>query len=708
MLDKISKFISKHSGLVVIIAILLLIPSAIGAIRTRVNYDILSYLPEDLDSSKGTKELEDTFHSAATTMLIVEGMPPKYTEELRSKIADIDGVSDAFWIDSIVDISFPKEMLPDKVRDMFYSKTADATMMVVNYDKPGAADETRNALAQIYSICNEKCFVAGVSAITDDIAKLVDTQMPLYVVIAVVLSLIALLFALDSWFLPLVLLLTIGFAIMYNMGTNIFLGEISYITKAIAAILQLAVSMDYSIFLVSRFEEEKKNYEHRHDAMAEAIKAAFSSLFGSSLTTAAGFFALCFMRLTLGKDIGIVMVKGVVLSVITVILVLPGMILFFDKLINKFKHRNLVPSFKKINGGAVKYSKTITIIFLIMFIPTAIMQNKVELYYNITRALPQDLPSIVATDKLKKDFDMASTHFVIVDDSLPRYELESMESEIEELDGISSLLAYDKIIGSSIPDSFIPQQIKDICKKGGKQMLMINSKYEAASDEENNQIDELTRIVKSYDETALVTGEGPMTKDLFETCAVDFKVTNYISILAILLIVGIVFKSFTVPIVLVSTIELAIFLNMSISFIMGKPIPFISPTVISCIQLGATVDYAILMTTRFKEEMQSGKNRLEAIYDASRASTHSIVTSSLVLFCATLGVGLISDIEIISSMCIMLARGAVISGLVSLLVFPAVLFAFEPLFEKTTPSWPKGEKVSFGKNKGNKAVKVVR
>lgn len=702
MLDKISKFISKHSGLVVIIAIILLIPSFFGMIKTKVNYDILSYLPEELDSSKGTKELEDTFQNAATTMLIVEDMPPKYCEDLKEKIENIDGVSKAFWINSLVDISFPKEMLPEKLKDMFYSKETNATMMVVEYSNPGASSETRQALAEIYAACNEKCFLAGVSAITDDIAKLVDSEMPVYVVIAVVLSLIALFFCLDSYILPFVLMITIGFAVLYNMGTNIFLGEISYITKAIAAILQLAVSMDYSIFLVSRFEEEKKNFEHRHDAMAEAIKAAFSSLFGSSLTTAAGFFALCFMRLSLGKDIGIVMVKGVVLSVITVILVLPGMILCFDKLINRFKHRNLVPSFSKINGVAIKYSKIITILFLVLFIPTAIMQSKVELYYNITKALPADLPSIVATDKLKKDFDMASTHFILVDDDLKRSDLEKMEKEIENVEGISSLLAYDKIIGSSIPDSFIPQEIKDICKKDGRQMIMINSKFEAAEDEENEQINTLTEIVKRYDETALVTGEGPMTKDLFETCAVDFKVTNYISIFAILLIVGIVFKSVTIPIVLVSTIELAIFLNMSVSFLMGKAIPFISPTLISCIQLGATVDYAILMTTRFKEEMLGGKNRLEAIYAASKASTHSIVTSSLVLFCATLGVGLISDIEIISSMCVMLARGAVISGLVSLLVFPAVLFAFEPLFEKTTPSWPKGEKVNFKREKKTK------
>lgn len=697
MLDKISKFISRHSGFVVIIAILLLIPSAIGAIKTRVNYDILSYLPEDLDSSKGATELEDTFHNAATTMLIVEGMPLKYTEDLRKQIEDIDGVSKAIWIDNVLDISVPKEILPDEIKNIFFSKEYDSTMMIVEYDKAGASDETRAAIAEMYSICNKQCFLAGISTITDDIAKLVESEMPIYIVIAVTLSLIALFFAIESWILPLVLISGIGFAILYNLGTNIFLGEISYITKSIAAILQLAVSMDYSIFLVSRYNEEKLKHSDRKVAMELAIKQAFTSLFGSSMTTVAGFLALCFMQLKLGADIGIVMAKGVTLSVLTVILVFPGLILCFDNLIHKFNHRNLVPSFSKVNHFAIKHSKLITLIFIILFIPTAIMQSKVELYYNITRALPQDLPSIVATDKMREQFNMASTHFVIVDDNISPLKLKDMEKEIENLDGIETLVAYDKAIGSAIPDEFIPQDVKDMCKKDGKQMIMINSAYEAATDEENEQINLLTEIVKRYDPNALVTGEGPMTKDLFETCAIDFKVTNYISIIAILVIVGLVFKSVTVPFFLVASIELSIFLNMSISYISGTQIPFISPTLISCIQLGATVDYAILMATRFREELESGKDRKEAIYVASKTSTHSIVTSSLVLFCATLGVGLISKIEIISSMCMMLSRGAVISGLVSLIILPAVLYVFEPLFEKTTKSWPKTKKVSEAK-----------
>ena len=697
MLDKISKFISRHSGFVVLIAILLLIPSAIGAIKTRVNYDILSYLPENLDSSKGATELEDTFHNAATTMLIVEGMPLKYTEDLRKQIEDIDGVSKAIWIDNVLDISVPKEILPDEIKNIFFSKAYDSTMMIVEYDKAGASDETRTAIAEVYSICNKQCFLAGISTITDDIAKLVESEMPIYIVIAVTLSLIALFFAIESWILPLVLISGIGFAILYNLGTNIFLGEISYITKSIAAILQLAVSMDYSIFLVSRYNEEKLKHSDRKVAMELAIKQAFTSLFGSSMTTVAGFLALCFMQLKLGADIGIVMAKGVTLSVLTVILVFPGLILCFDNLIHKFNHRNLVPSFSKVNHFAIKHSKLITLIFIILFIPTAIMQSKVELYYNITRALPQDLPSIVATDKMREQFNMASTHFVIVDDSISSLKLKDMEKEIENLDGIETLVAYDKAIGSAIPDEFIPQDVKDMCKKDGKQMIMINSAYEAATDEENEQINLLTDIVKRYDSNALVTGEGPMTKDLFETCAVDFKVTNYISIIAILVIVGLVFKSVTVPFFLVASIELSIFLNMSISYMLGTQIPFISPTLISCIQLGATVDYAILMATRFREELESGKDRKEAIFVASKTSTHSIVTSSLVLFCATLGVGLISKIEIISSMCMMLSRGAVISGLVSLIILPAVLYVFEPLFEKTTKSWPKTKKVSEAK-----------
>ncbi|MEG1389733.1 MAG: MMPL family transporter [Angelakisella sp.] len=686
MLKKIAQFISYHPKAVLLTAVLLLIPSVFGAVSTRVNYDILSYLPQDLDSSQGTRVLEDTFHSAASTMLIVEGMPDEYTDNLRNRIAEIDGVSNVVWMP---DISIPKEILPDEIKDLMYSKTADSTMMLIQYSHSGASDETRAAIAQIYSLCNKQCFLAGVSVITDDIAKLVESEMPVYVLVAVVLSFAAMFFAIDYWLLPVVFMLGIGIAVLYNMGTNLFLGEISYITKAIAAILQLGVSMDYSIFLVNRFMEEKERCADKREAMTNAITGAFISLSGSSLTTIMGFLVLCFMRLTLGKDIGLVMAKGVAIGVLCVVLILPAMILLLDKPINRYRHRTLLPPFTALNRFSIRHSRTLVVLFLVMFLPAVLMQRNVKMYYDLTRALPSELPSMVATNKMKEQYNMATTHFIIVDDSIPSATLEAMEKQIEKLDGVEAVIAYDKVLGSAIPDEFIPDSIKDLCKTDGRQMIMINSRYKAAEDAGNAQIAQLIDIVKAVDPTALVTGEGPMTKDLIETASVDFTVTNYISIAAILLIVGILFRSVTVPIILVASIELAIFLNMSCSYLTGTVIPFISPTVISCIQLGATVDYAILMTTRFEEELQKGLNRKDAILVASGTSTHSIITSSLVLFCATFGVGMISDIEIISSLCTMLARGSIISAAVSLFILPAVLYTFEPLIARTTGKWPK-------------------
>ena len=691
MVRKMAHLLTRRPKLVEAVALLLLIPSLIGMAATRINYDILTYLPPELDSSKGEALLEEPFHDAATSMLIVEGMPPRYTDDLLRSIKEVPGVSNAVWLSNLVGIQIPTEMIPAQLRDVFFSE--DSTMMIIQYDMPGASQETMEAISKVRSLCNERCFLAGFSVLIKDTRDLVDEELPFYILLAVVLSLVAMSFTMESWLLPIAFLASIGIAIVYNFGTNIFLGEISYITKAIAAILQLGVTMDYSIFLYKRYEEELPNFSDPRDAMARAIEAAFTSLSGSSLTTIAGFLALCFMQLLLGRDIGIVMAKGVVLGVATVILVLPAILLTFDRQIGKYRHRILMPNFEGINRFVIRHKRVFTALFLLLFIPAVYAQNHTQVYYKLDEALPQDMPSIVATNKLKDEYNMASTHFVIVDDNLDSSRMKEMCARIKELDGIETLISYDDLLSPAIPEFFIPQELKDMCKQDGLQLMMINSRYPAASDEVAAQLTQLTALVKSYDPNAYITGEAALTDDLIKTASVDFKVTNYISIAAIFLIVAIVFKSVTVPIILVATIELAIFINQGIPYFAGTVIPFITPTVIGCVQLGATVDYAILMTTRFREEIQKGRSREEAMLTAAAASDGSIITSSLVLFCATLGVGLVSKIEIISNICLMLSRGALISALVSIFIMPSVLTVCEPLIAHTSYQWRSAAKL---------------
>ncbi len=687
-MKKIARILTRSPATVITIALLLLIPSIYGAIRTRVNYDILSYLPDTLDSTKGQAILEDTFQSAATAMLVVEGMPARDTEKLRDEIEQIPNVSNAFWVSSLMDISVPKEILPDEIKNIFYSEQyQDSTLMIIQFDRPGASNETLAAIDRVRAVCDERCFLAGVSIFLKDTKDIVESEMPTYTILAVLFSILAMMLTMESYVLPFVFILGIGFAVAYNFGSNLFLGQVSYITKAIAAILQLGVSMDYSIFLVDRYDEEKPKFADRRDAMASAIESAFVSLSGSSMTTVAGFLALCAMRLGLGPDLGLVMAKGIVIGILVVILVLPALVLQFDVPIHKWRHRTLTPNFSKLNEWIIDHKKAFVFLFLVLFIPSWIIQSRTQIYYNIDRSLPADLPSTVATNKMKEQFKMATTHFIIVDDSLPPYQLSAMEKEIEKVDGIESMLAYDKFIGPLVPDEFIPDDVKDLCKKGGLQMIMVNSRYKAALPEENAQIDKITEIVKRYDPNGLITGEGAMTKDLSEITTIDIQVTNILSIVAILVIVGICFKSFTIPIVLVSAIELAIFINQGIPSLSKTVIPFVSPIVIGCIQLGATVDYAILLTTRFREELNNGFDRVTAIKIASNAADKSIVTSALVFFCANIGVSLISRIEIIKSICSMLARGALISAFVSMFILPSVLLACEKLFRKTSRGW---------------------
>lgn len=687
LLSKFAKALTRKPVIIVIIAVALLIPCVIGSIATRVNYDILSYLPSSLDSTKGEQVLENTFHDAATSMLVIDDMPSKDVLALKKKIKAVPNVHDVVWVDDIADISVPKDMLPDVLKDTFYSK--DSTLMLVTYDGASSSNETLTTIGNIKKLLNKQCFLSGFSAIIKDTKDLADKEIPIYVGLAVALSIVAMMLCMKSWVLPFVFMLGIGFAVIYNFGTNIFLGQISYITKAIAAILQLGVTMDYSIFLINRYDEEKPKFQDRRDAMAQSIQDAFISLSGGSLTTIAGFFALCFMQLTLGKDIGIVMMKGVFLGVLTTVTVLPSLILMFDKPIHKYTHKALIPNFTKGSNFLLKHRWAFVVLGLLLIVPAVWTKSNTSVYYNLDRSLPQTMDSIVATNKLKNDYNMLTTHFIIMDDSLPSYKVKNMVSEIKKVDGVKTTLAYDDIIGPAIPDDFVPQNVKDICKKDGRQLVMINSKYKAADDKENAQIVEIQKIAKKYDSTAQVTGEGVLTKDLIDTADTDFRVTNDISILCIILIIAILFKSAVIPIVLVAIIELAICINLGIPYFTGTVIPFISPTVIGCVQLGATVDYSILMTTRFQEELKSGLSRLEAIKIASKTSFPSIITSSLVFFCATFGVSLISKIEIIQSICGMLARGAIISAVIIIFILPAVLYVTEPILNKFSYHWKK-------------------
>ena len=685
MLEKIAHSLSRKPKLVALIAVALLIPSAIGYAATRVNYDILTYLPQDLETAQGMNLLEEPFQMAATSMLIVEDMPAGYTNSLINEIKDVPGVSTAVWISNMVGIQIPTDMIPASFRDLFFS--GEGTMMIIQYEKAGASEETMNAISEIRSICNEKCFLAGFSVVIKDTRDLVDKELPIFVGLAVVLALAAMLLTMESTVLPFVLLANIGIAVLYNFGTNVFLGEISYITKAIAAVLQLGVTMDYSVFLYRRYEEERGNYDDKRDAMAQAIVAAFRSLSGSSLTTVAGFAALCFMRLTLGRDIGVVMMKGVVLGVATVILVLPSLVLLADKQIDKHKHKSLLPDFTGLNRFILKHRVAIVVISVVLALPAYYAQKHASVYYKLDESLPRDLPSIVANGKLKDEFDMATNHFILLRDDLSAADMSEMEDRLNEVPGITGMISYHSLLGTGIPDFFIPEEVRDMLKQGGWQMMMLNSSCETASDQAAEQLRQINAIVKEYDEGAMVTGEAAMTEDLIETTAVDFVVTNYISILAIFLIVMIVFKSISVPAVLVAAIEFAIFLNQGVPYFTGTEVPFVAPTVISCIQLGATVDYAILLASRFQEELRAGKDRHEAALIAGASSDASIITSALVLFCATLGVSFVSSIDLIGAICVMLARGAVISALVSIFLIPSLLCVCEPLFNKTTLYW---------------------
>ncbi len=691
MLEKIATFLTRRPKLAATIAAAMLLPAAIGFIATRVNYDILTYLPQDLESSQGERLLEDPFHMAATSMLVIEDMPAAWSNDLLNEIKAVPGVSKALWLSNIVGVQVPIDMIPAELRDVFFSNRG-STMMIVQYDKAGASDETMNAIGEIRKLCNEKCFLAGFSVVIKDTRDLVDKELPIFVSLAVGLAIAAMMLTMEETILPLVLMANIGFAVLYNFGSNIVLGEISYITQAIAAVLQLGVTMDYSVFLYRRYEEERGRYDDHRDAMAQAVMSAFRSLFGSSLTTVAGFLALCAMRLTLGRDIGVVMAKGVVLGVVTVILVLPSLILICDAHLSRFKHRTIIPNFDALNRFIIRRRVVFLILALLLFFPSYYAEKHAAVYYKLDESLPRDMPSIVANQKLKEEFDMATSHFVLLRDDISAADMSALERRIEDVDGITDVVSYHSLLGQGVPDFFVPASVKDMLRQGGYQMMMVNSVYDTASDEVSAQLRELIAIVKEYDPDAMVTGEAAMTDDLIATTAVDFVTTNYISVAAIFAIILIVFRSLTVPMVLVAMIELAIFINQGVPYFTGTQVAFVAPTVISCVQLGATVDYAILMTSRFQDELRAGHDRKEAARIAANASDASIITSALVMFVATVGVSLVTSIDLIGAICVMLARGAIISAIVSIFFMPAILCIFEPVFAKTTIHWKPRDK----------------
>lgn len=684
-MKKFSRWISNHTKIVLVLTIILIVPTIFGMINTKINYDILSYLPQDLDSTKGQNILDESYSDAATSMLVIEGMKDKDIVEVKEKIKKVKGVENVIWTDDVLDISIPKEMLPDAVKNQLFNE--DSTMVIIKYKNSCAAEDTLNAIEEIRSIAGKQCFVSGMSAILKDTKDLVDNETPFYIILAVIISVIVLFISIESTFIPVIFLISIGVGILFNLGTNIIFGEISYITKALAAVLQLGVTMDYSIFLMHRYEEELKKFEDKKEAMAEAISTTMLSISGSSLTTIAGFLALCAMDLTIGKDIGIVMAKGVVLGVICSVTILPALILTFDKLIYKHKHKTVSLNFDKLSNLVTTHYKVFIGIFLILLLPAIIGSQKTKVYYNIDETLPSDMPSVVATNKLKDKFDMMTTHFILISDEVKSYKAKEIVDGIKNIQGIKTVIAYDDLIGPGVPEDFIPENIREIFKKGGYNLILANSEYKAAKDEENKQIDEIINLIKKYDENAVVAGEGALTKDLIKTTDRDFKMVSIYSIIAIFLIILIVFKSISIPVLLVSVIEFAIFINMGIPYFTGNEIPFVASIVIGTIQLGATVDYAILMTSRFREELRKGYTKQEAILIAIRGSARSIVTSGLTFFGATGAVAIVSDMALIRSLCFLISRGALISMAVILLILPSFLIISEGLISKTSIKW---------------------
>ncbi|MBQ6165005.1 MAG: MMPL family transporter [Clostridia bacterium] len=692
MIGRLSGFIARHPKTILLIASLLLIPAIIGFVTTRINYDILTYLPKNLNSVQGEQILDKTFNDAAIAIITVEDFEPYETKKMENDISAIEGVEKVLWVGSVVDTSIPTQILPDVLRESLYSADGSDTLMIVRFREEGASETTMKAIGQIRKVMTKNCFISGLSVIGVDIKDLVESEAPIYSVIAVAFALAVLFFTMESYSLPVIVLVSLGYAVLYNMGTNFSFGSISYITESIAAILQLGITMDYSVFLIDRFAEEKKKCADKTEAMAKAIGGTFLSISGSSLTTAFGFLALCFMSFTLGLDIGLVMTKGVVFGILTVVTVLPSFILIFDNLISRTSHRDLKPKFSGLNRMLIKHKKILTLFFVLLFIPAFYMSHNVTLYYNMVKAMPADSDAVVALNKMKTEFNMATTHFIIVRDDMSAADMADMTEEIENVDGITNVVGVGSFVGGLVPISILPDAIKNFAVKDGYQILIANTNYESSSDEENAQINELKEIVLKYDRNAYLTGEGVLTKDLIEVTSRDFRVTNIISIAAIFILIAIIFKSLSIPFILVAAIELAIMINESFSFAMGTELIFVAPTIIGCVQLGATVDYAILLSSRFKEELTKTQDRAAAMQSAADGACQSILQSSLVFFAATFGVWMISDMDIVKSICALLARGALVSGVVIICFLTPVLLMCEKAISKTSLGWPTGKK----------------
>ncbi|WP_346868366.1 MULTISPECIES: efflux RND transporter permease subunit [unclassified Clostridium] len=684
---KISKKIAESRVIILVLAFLLLIPSVLGFIKTKINYDILSYLPDDLETVKAEEILKRDFDCGSLSMLIVEGMEDKDVAKIKEKVEKIQGVQKVLWINDVLDSPIPKDILPSSIQDVFYAK--DSTMMVIMLEEGSADIITQNAVEDIRKVAGEQSFLSGMAGIVKDTKDLSDKETPFYVLIAVVLSLIVLALTMDSVVIPVIFLGSIGIAVIYNMGSNIIFGEISYITKALSAILQLGVTMDYSIFLLHRYDEEREVQKDKVIAMANAIANTMTSVAGSSLTTIAGFLALCTMDLALGKDIGLVMAKGVLLGVICTVTILPALILTFDRVIHKYRHKTLLPTFEKTSEFVVKHHKAFVLIGILVFIPAFIGKVNAKVYYNLDESLPKDLPSIVGTNKLKNDYGMTSTNMILIKDTLDNYKVKAMADELEQVDGVSSVIALEKILGPRVPESFVPKDLLEKIRSGGYELFVVNSEYKAATDEVKEQLVKINDIVKKYDSDGLVSGEAPLTNDLIKISDIDFKNVSIASIVAIFIIIALVFMSLSLPIILVIAIELAIFINLGIPFYTGSVIPFIASIVIGTIQLGATVDYAILLTTRFKEELEMSSNKMDAMRIAVQSSSRSIITSALTFFGATAGVGIISKLEMVSSLCTLMARGAIISMFVILFVLPGILLISEKVIVKTSKGFIK-------------------
>lgn len=681
---KLSKAIVRLRVPIVILALILMIPSALGMLGTRINYDMLTYLPETMDTVKGQNILLDEFGKGAFSFIILEDMPDKDVAALKEQVEKVEQVDSVLWYNNLADISIPKEFLPDKVYSAF--NTDHSTIMAVFFNTSTSSDETMDAIREIRSITGEKCFVCGLSALVTDLKDLCEKEEPIYVGIAVLLALAAMLLLLDNWLVPFVFLLSIGMMILLNLGTNFFLGEISYITKALSAVLQLAVTMDYSIFLWHAYNEQKQLHEDKKDAMAVAIHQTFLSVIGSSVTTIAGFIALCFMTFTLGRDLGIVMAKGVLFGVIGCITVLPSLILILDKPLSKLSHRSLIPNMKKLSSGIVKIFPVFLIIFALLIVPAlyGYTQTNNEVYYDMAECLPQEMDFVIANTKLSEDFDISSTHMVLMDASMSSKDIKKMVAEMEDVDGVKYVLGIESLLGSTVPEDILPEHIKGVLENNQYKLMLINSAYHSASDAVGAQIDSLNEILHRYDPSGMLIGEAPCMKDMIDTTGHDFEVVNLVSIIAIFIIIALVERSLSLPFILIAVIELGIFINLGLPHYFGQSLPFIAPICISTIQLGATVDYAILLTTRYKAERLSGADKKESMRTTLTASIPSILVSGFGLFAATFGVALYSDIDIISSMCMLLARGAIISMVLVIFILPALLLLCDKLVCHTT------------------------